>query len=151
MTFMDIVKSLKAPSQDPRTAFKSVEFAKGISDLKDLKKGEWYNGVVTNITMFGAFVDIGIKENGLLHISQISDTFVENATDKLKVGMELKVRVTDVDMERKRISLSCKSDSVPQATSPSTGTSGQKPRPQQIPKQPEFKNNAFAGLKNLKI
>lgn len=151
MTFVDVVKSLKAPSQDPRTVFKSVEFAKGITDMKDLKKGEWYTGVVTNITMFGAFVDIGIKENGLLHISQISDTFVENATDKLKVGMELKVRVIEVDMERKRISLSCKSDSTPEATSPSTGTNPGKGRSPQIPQQPSFKNNAFAGLKNLKL
>lgn len=151
MTFTDVVKSLKAPSQDPRTVFKSVEFAKGISDMKDLKKGEWYTGVVTNITMFGAFVDIGIKENGLLHISQISDTFVENATDKLKVGMEIKVRVIEVDMERKRISLSCKSDSTPEATSPSTGTNPGKGRPQQMPQQSAFKNNAFAGLKNLKL
>src|SRR5690606_37347610 len=75
MTLADIVKCLKAPSQDPRTTFKSVEFTSGIKELKDLKIGQWYNGVVTNITMFGAFVDIGIKENGLLHISEMSDRF----------------------------------------------------------------------------
>lgn len=146
MTLTDIVKSLRAPSQDPRTAFKSVEFAKGISDLKDLKEGEWYNGVVTNITMFGAFVDIGIKENGLLHISQISDTFVENATDKLKVGMELKVKVISVDMERKRISLSCKADAKSEVAASSPRSA-----PRVIPHQEALRNNAFAGLKNLKI
>ncbi len=148
MTFADILKSLRAPSQDPRTAFKSVEFAKGISDLKDLKEGEWYNGVVTNITMFGAFVDIGIKENGLLHVSQISDTFVDNPADKLKVGMELKVRVIGVDMERKRVSLSCKSDVRGEAPPPGQKTGAKVPK---IPAQPEFRNNAFAGLKNLKL
>jgi uncharacterized protein len=158
MTLTDIVKCLKAPSQDPRTAFKSVEFTKGISDLKDLKIGQWYQGVVTNITMFGAFVDIGIKENGLLHISEMSDRFVENAMDELKVGQELKVRVLGIDMDRRRISLSCKSDS---QTEGITGTGsganprkggGNRPSPQpQMQTGPQFKNNAFAGLKNLQV
>jgi uncharacterized protein len=149
MTLTDIAKSLRAPTQDPRTVFKSVEFAKGISDLKDLKMGEWYQGVVTNITMFGAFVDIGIKENGLLHISQISDTFVENATDKLKFGMEHKVKVIGVDMERKRVSLSCKADARPEGV-PQGASSGSRPMPK-MPAQPAFKNNAFAGLSGLKV
>src|SRR5690606_33043270 len=129
---------------------------KGISDLKDLKIGQWYNGVVTNITMFGAFVDIGIKENGLLHISEMSDRFVENAMDVLKVGEELKVRILGIDLDRKRISLSCKSDSQTEGV---TGTGagagprrgGGRAREEQRPMQtgPQFKNNAFAGLKNL--
>ena len=158
LTLEDIVKCLKAPSQDPRTAFKSVEFTKGISDLKDLKVGQWYNGVVTNLTMFGAFVDIGIKENGLLHISEMSDRFVENAMDVLKVGEELKVRILGIDLDRKRISLSCKSDSQTEGvTGTGAGASnkrgGGKPRTEQRPMQsgPQFKNNAFAGLKNIQI
>jgi uncharacterized protein len=159
MTLTDIVKCLKAPSQDPRTTFKSVEFTKGISGLKDIKIGQWYNGVVTNITMFGAFVDIGIKENGLLHISEMSDKFVENAMDELKVGQELKVRVLGIDMDRHRISLSCKADSQTEGV---TGTGAgdsrrrggggqrpQEPRPMQS-SGPQFKNNAFAGLAALK-
>lgn len=158
MTLADIVKCLKAPTQDPRTTFKSVEFTKGISDLKDLKVGQWYQGVVTNITMFGAFVDIGIKENGLLHISEMSDKYVENAMEVLKVGQELKVRVLGIDLDRRRISLSCKSDSQTEgvtgtgANAPRKG--GGKPRQDdrpQIPTGPQFKNNAFAGLKNLQI
>jgi uncharacterized protein len=158
MTLTDIVKALRAPSQDPRTTFKSVEFTKGISDLKDLKIGQWYNGVVTNIAMFGAFVDIGIKENGLLHISEMSDRFVESALEELKVGQEVKVRVLGIDMDRRRISLSCKSDSQTEGV---TGTGagaprrgGGRPREEQrpqIPQGPQFKNNAFAGLKNLQI
>lgn len=157
MTLEDIVKCLKAPSQDPRTTFKSVEFTKGISELKDLKIGQWYQGVVTNITMFGAFVDIGIKENGLLHISEMSDRFVENAMEVLKVGEELKVRVLGIDMDRKRISLSCKADSQTEGvtgtgmgTGPRKGGMGHRPQPQ-IQTGPQFKNNAFAGLKNLQV
>lgn len=157
MTLEDIVKCLKAPSQDPRTTFKSVEFTKGISDLKDLKVGQWYNGVVTNLTMFGAFVDIGIKENGLLHISEMSDRFVENAMDELKVGQELKARILGIDMDRRRISLSCKADSQTEGV---TGVDqgrqrkGGGSRPDNRPMQqngPQFKNNAFAGLKNLQV
>lgn len=156
MTLEDIVKCLKAPSQDPRTTFKSVEFTKGISELKDLKIGQWYQGVVTNITMFGAFVDIGIKENGLLHISEMSDRFVENAMDELKVGQELKVRVLGIDFDRRRISLSCKADSQTEGT---TGIDRGQPKrgkptgpnPNQMQSGPAFKNNAFAGLKNIQI
>jgi protein Tex len=159
ITLADIVKCLKAPSQDPRTTFKSVEFTKGISDLKDLKVGQWYQGVVTNLTMFGAFVDIGIKENGLLHISEMSDRFVENAMDVLKVGQELKVRVLGIDLDRRRISLSCKSDSQTEGVSgtgagaPRKGGGGgrrEESRPQ-MNAGPQFKNNAFAALKNLQL
>jgi len=158
MTLADIVKCLKAPTQDPRTTFKSVEFTKGISDLKDLKIGQWYNGVVTNITMFGAFVDIGIKENGLLHISEMSDRFVENAMEELKVGQELKVRILGIDMDRRRISLSCKADSQTEgitgqgtnAPRKGGGDRSQSSRPQ-IPSGPQFKNNAFAALKNIQV
>jgi uncharacterized protein len=152
MTLQDIIKCLRAPSQDPRTIFKSVEFAKGIHELKDLKMGTWYNGVVTNITMFGAFVDIGIKENGLLHVSEISHEFVDNALEKLKVGMELKVKVISLDMERKRIALSCKPDTRAEKSTPSAHyQQGNAKKPIQNSNQPQFKNNAFSGLKNIKL
>ena len=156
MTLEDIVKCLKAPTQDPRTTFKSVEFTKGISDLKDLKVGQWYQGVVTNITMFGAFVDIGIKENGLLHISEMSDHFVENAMDELKVGQELKARVLGIDFDRRRISLSCKADSQVEGV---TGVDQGRPKrgkptgpnPAHMGQNASIKNNAFAALKNLQL
>jgi uncharacterized protein len=154
-TFNDIVKSLKAPTQDPRTEFKSFEYRKDISKIGDLKVGEWYPGLVTNITQFGAFVDIGIKENGLLHVSQISDTFVENAMTALKVGQEVKVQVLEVDYERGRISLTAKTG---QQANRSSQNSGERPRTQSGKPQkelqtpaPSLKNNAFAGLKNLKL
>lgn len=148
MTFDDIVKSLKAPKQDPRSEFKSIEFRKDIRKIDDLKLGEWYTGVVNNITNFGAFVDMGVKESGLLHISQISNEFVENPLDKLKVGQELKVRVIEVDLDRKRVSLSCKTDSEVEYSK----HSGKGPKPKTKAKpQPQMKNNAFAGLANLKL
>ncbi len=151
-TFNDIVKALKSPSQDPRTEFKSFEYRKDISKIGDLKVGEWYPGLVTNITQFGAFVDIGIKENGLLHVSQISDTYVENAMTALKVGQEVKVQVLEIDYDRGRISLTAKSG----AQVIRTSSDGPRPQRNQAPIKtpaavPELKNNAFAGLKNIKL
>jgi protein Tex len=156
-TFNDIVKALKAPSQDPRTEFKSFEYRKDVSKIGDLKIGEWYPGLVTNITQFGAFVDIGIKENGLLHVSQISDAFVENAMTALKVGQEVKVQVLDIDYERGRISLTGKTgeqvNRSAQAASGSRPQGGRNTPAKQQPATPApaLKNNAFAGLKNLKL
>lgn len=141
MTLNDIVKSLQAPSQDPRTEFKPIEFSKELNEINDIKIGSWYNGVITNITNFGAFVDIGIKVNGLLHVSEISHEFVENALEKLKVGQEVKAKAIEVDIARKRISLSMKSD-----TQPVYNKQQPKARPEQMPK-----NNAFAALKNFKV
>lgn len=149
LTFDDIVKSLRAPKQDPRSEFTPVEFRKDVRKMDDLKIGTWYTGVVNNITNFGAFVDLGIKESGLLHISQISDQFVENPMDLLKVGETVKVRVIEVDAERKRIALSRKSEDGQGVASgvqsqPSKGK--KKSRPQK-----DMKNNAFAGLSGFKV
>jgi uncharacterized protein len=154
-TYDDIIKALKAPSQDPRTEFKTMDFRKDISTIKDLAPGEWYPGIVTNITQFGAFVDIGIKENGLVHVSQMADHFVENALDELKVGQELKVMVMEVDLDRGRISLTCKKGEEAGSVS-GTGAGrgkrgGQKPKAASIPKDQPLVNNAFAGLANFKV
>lgn len=155
LTFNDIVKSLQAPKQDPRSEFKSIEFRKDIRKINDLILGDWYTGVVNNITNFGAFVDIGVKESGLLHISQISDEFIENPLDKLKVGQELKVKVTQIDLERKRIGLSCKSDAtVEYRSQPNKSDNGQRSQHTKsnvMPAKGEIKNNAFAGLANFKL
>jgi uncharacterized protein len=152
-THADIIKSLRAPSQDPRTEFKTTEFRKDISKISDLKEDEWYPGIVTNITQFGAFVDIGIKENGLLHISQIADKFVENALEELKVGQELKVRVKDVDLQRGRISLSCKKDDGQGEFKSNHSSTPRKTSNQSAPKKSAapLKNNAFAALKGMKF
>ncbi len=158
-THADIIKSLKAPKQDPRTEFKSTEFRKDAKKIEDIKIGEWYPGVVTNITNFGAFVDIGIKENGLLHISQIADHFVSDPLQALKVGEEVKVKVLEIDMSRKRISLTRK---VNEGTSSASRgapardqggkeqTSAKNNRPMPAPKNQEIRNNAFASLKDMK-
>jgi uncharacterized protein len=152
MSFDDIVKSLRAPKQDPRSEFKSVEFRKDIRKIEDLKAGEWYTGIVNNITNFGAFVDLGVKESGLLHISQISDEFVENPLDKLTVGQQLKVKVTEIDLDRKRIGLSCKSDADVNYSS-SSGKVNRSRKKNTHPSQPpkEIRNNAFASLSGLKL
>lgn len=153
-THKDIIKALKAPTQDPRTEFKSTEFKKGIRKLTDLENGNWYTGIVTNITQFGAFVDIGIKENGLVHVSEMADHFVDNALEVLKVGQEVKARVIDVDIERGRIALSLKTgESAPKKSERlrPQGQRGGNPRPQNTPKPQQLKNNAFAALKNFKV
>lgn len=156
-THKDIIKALSAPTQDPRTEFKSTEFKKGIRKISDLENGTWYTGIVTNITQFGAFVDIGIKENGLVHVSEMADHFVDNALDVLKVGQEVKARVIDVDHDRGRIALSLKTgESAPKSTSrpQRTGSkpkSGGSPSRGPTPPQKELKNNAFAALKNFKV
>jgi len=151
-TFKDILKSLSAPSQDPRTEFKSFEFRKDISKIGDLKENDWYPGVVTNITQFGAFVDIGLKENGLVHISQMADKFVDNPLEVLKVGQEVNARVMAVDLERGRVSLSLKKDDGQGvATSYAERGIGQGQSKVKTPPPAAMKNNAFAGLKNLKI
>lgn len=148
-TFDDIIKSLTAPAQDPRTEFKSTSFRKDTKSLDDLKEGQWYPGVVTNITNFGAFVDIGIKENGLLHISQMADKFVENPMEVLKVGESVDVRILEVDRDRKRISLSRKKDDG-QGHVTTTSSAPQRTNKQNRGQQ-ELKNNAFAALKNFKV
>lgn len=151
-TIDDIYKSLTAPSQDPRTEFKTMEFRKDAKKIEDIKIGEWYPGIVKNITQFGAFVDIGIKENGLVHISQMADHFVENPLEALKVGEEIKAMVLDVDLDRRRIALTCKTgEDHKQYTRPGGApTSRAKKKPRQDNNAP-LKNNAFAALKNFKV
>lgn len=162
LTFEDIIKSLKAPTQDPRTQFKTIEFDRKIKNINDLKIGTWYTGVVSNITQFGAFVDIGIKENGLLHISQMSDEFVKDPLSHLKVGEEVKVKVLEIDFDRSRISLSRKSDDGTLRNNSSTRghKQNQPSKNKQLQNkgkasnsnQPPLKNKGLANaLKNFKV
>ncbi|MEX0798868.1 MAG: S1 RNA-binding domain-containing protein [Bacteriovoracaceae bacterium] len=126
---------------------------KDVRKINDLKAGQWYTGVVNNITNFGAFVDLGVKESGLLHVSQIADEFIENPMDKLKVGEKVKVRVIEVDLERKRISLSCKSDNKDDSAMATVSKAPKKGKSKGKNAAPprDIKNNAFAGLKGLKL
>lgn len=106
LTINDILEELEKPGLDPRKTFRAFEFDKSIRSIDQLREGKEMPGIVTNITDFGAFVDIGLHENGLLHKSQIADEFVRNPSDYLVLNQQLKVKVIGIDRERKRISLS---------------------------------------------
>lgn len=108
-TVDDILAELAKPGRDPRAAFEPPAFRDDVRTLDDLREGMVLEGVVTNVTDFGAFVDVGVKQDGLVHISQLADRFVKHPSDVVSVGGKLKVRVLSVDRERKRIGLSAKS------------------------------------------
>ena len=107
-TLNDILSELSKPGRDPRQEFEAFSFAEGVEKMEDLTPGMRLPGIITNVTAFGAFVDIGVHQDGLVHISQISDKFVRNPADVVKLHQKVMVTVLDVDKERKRISLSMK-------------------------------------------
>ena len=107
-TLKDIVAELAKPGRDPREQFEAFNFADGVEKMEDLQPGMKLPGIVTNVTAFGAFVDIGVHQDGLVHISQISDDFVQNPAEFLKVGQKVQTTVMEVDLPRKRIALSLK-------------------------------------------
>jgi len=109
-TLNDILSELIKPGRDPRKKFEAFSFAEGVEKMEDLEPGMKIPGVVTNITAFGAFVDIGVHQDGLVHISQLADRFVKDPADVVKVQQKVEVTVLDVDLQRKRISLSTKND-----------------------------------------
>ena len=108
-TLLDIMDELAKPGRDPRPEFDAVAFAEGISEPADLKPGMQLPGIVTNVTNFGAFVDVGVHQDGLVHISQLADRYVARTSDVVKVGQKVSVRVLEVDLERRRIALSMRS------------------------------------------
>jgi uncharacterized protein len=107
-TVQDILAELVKPGRDPRSEFKVAQFAAGVNDLKDLKIGMVLEGVITNVTKFGAFVDIGVHQDGLIHISQLANTFIQSPSEIVAVGDVVRVKVLEVDIERKRIAVSRK-------------------------------------------
>jgi len=107
-TLTDIINELAKPGRDPRKSIKVLEFSNEIKTIEDVKPGMILPGIVMNITGFGAFVDIGIKENGLIHVSQMADRYVSNPLEVLKLHQHLKVKVVEVDPVRKRIQLTLK-------------------------------------------
>ncbi len=107
-TVRDILSELVKPGRDPRSEFKVAKFAEGINELKDLQVGMILEGVITNVTKFGAFVDIGVHQDGLIHISQLANTFVRDPSEVVSVGDVVRVKVLEVDLERKRIAVSRK-------------------------------------------
>jgi protein Tex len=157
-TLKDIMAELAKPGRDPRKQFENVVFAEGIDKITDLIPGMKLTGLVTNITAFGAFVDIGVHQDGLVHLSEMADRFVKTPADVVKVGQKVEVTVLAVDVERKRISLSMKKTpgqkNKPEQTGETKATAGnQKITPQCQEKRPDRKqgreapkpfNNPFA-------
>ncbi len=109
-TVKDIIAELEKPGRDPRPSFKTATFADGIDEIGDLKPGMQLEGTVTNVAAFGAFVDIGVHQDGLVHVSQLADRFVKDPYEVVKAGDVVKVRVVEVDVKRKRIALTMRKD-----------------------------------------
>jgi uncharacterized protein len=107
-TLNDILGELARPGRDPRQKFEAFSFQSGVEKMEDLKPGMKLPGIVTNVTAFGAFVDIGVHQDGLVHVSQIADRFVKDPAEVVKVSQKVMVTVTEVDLPRKRIALSMK-------------------------------------------
>ncbi len=119
-TLTDILKELAKPGRDPREQFEAFSFTEGVNEVKDLKVGMKLPGIVTNITNFGAFVDVGVHQDGLVHTSQLANRFVSNPNDVVKVHQKVEVTVTEVDVVRKRISLSMRTEQAAQPKAPRT-------------------------------
>ena len=112
-TVQDILKELEKPGRDPRPEFKTATFADGVTEVKDLQPGMILEGVVTNVAAFGAFVDIGVHQDGLVHVSALSNTFVKDPHDVVKAGQVVKVKVLEVDLPRQRIALTMRMSDEP--------------------------------------
>jgi uncharacterized protein len=123
-TLNDIIAELAKPGRDPRQKFETFSFAEGVSKPEDLKPGMKLPGIVTNVTAFGAFVDIGVHQDGLVHVSQLADVFVKDASEVVKVSQRVTVTVTEVDLARKRIALSMRSKPEIGARQPSGAAGG---------------------------
>ncbi|MDP2832804.1 MAG: Tex family protein [Pseudomonadota bacterium] len=141
-TVRDILKELEKPGRDPRPAFKAATFQEGVNDLKDLKPGMQLEGVVTNVTNFGAFVDIGVHQDGLVHISALAEKFVKDPRDVVKAGDIVKVKVLEVDIPRKRIALTLRMKDEVKPARPAPGMSPA--RAKNLARQPEKAGGALA-------
>lgn len=134
-TVRDILRELEKPGRDPRPEFKTAAFKEGVEELKDLQSGMLLEGVVTNVTNFGAFIDIGVHQDGLVHISMMSHKFIKDPREVVKAGDVVKVKVIEVDVQRKRIALTMKLDEAlprgqPGGSSSRPADRGQDRRPQ---------------------
>jgi protein Tex len=146
-TVSDILKELEKPGRDPRPAFKTATFKEGVEKISDLSAGMVLEGVVTNVAAFGAFIDVGVHQDGLAHVSALSKTFVKDPRDVVKPGDIVKVKVLEVDIPRKRISLTLRLDD--EAAPKSSGGERRQPQrggrpPQQRQQAPAPGNSAMA-------
>jgi len=139
-TLRDILAELEKPGRDPRASFTPPAFRDDVRALEDLTPGMWLEGVVTNVTHFGAFVDLGVKQDGLVHVSQLAERFVREPSEIVKAGDRVRVRVLEVDLERRRISLSCRAEAGPKPAARPP------PKPAPQPAGDGFRHNPFAKL-----
>jgi uncharacterized protein len=150
-TLNDILQELDKPGRDPRKQFEIFSFAEGINTMEDLKSDMLLPGIVTNVTAFGAFVDIGVHQDGLVHVSELSDTYVKDPKDVVKVSQQVKVKVLDVDLPRRRIALSMKTG---RGEAPTPRPAGEKRGPgsgqNQSNQQPQPKSDWQKQLMELK-
>ncbi len=135
-TLKDIMEELAKPGRDPRQRFENFAFQEGVEKMEDLKPGMKLPGIVTNVTAFGAFVDIGVHQDGLVHVSQLADKFVKDPAEIVKVQQKVMVTVTEVDLARKRIALSMKANPELGPTNQNNRTSPSAPRPSGGPRPP---------------
>lgn len=155
-TVTDIIRELDKPGRDPRPEFKTASFAEGVNEIADLEAGMILEGVVSNVANFGAFVDIGVHQDGLVHISALTDRYVSDPREVVKAGDIVKVKVMEVDIKRKRIGLSMRLKDEPGQSSKPTGrreaaNHNQRAGKKQGATKQSFGNNAFAeAFKNAK-
>ena len=149
-TVQDILKELEKPGRDPRPEFKTAVFKEGIEEVKDLQPGMILEGVVTNVANFGAFVDIGVHQDGLVHISALSTKFVNDPRDVVKAGDVVRVKVVEVDLPRKRIALTMRLTDDTPATPKMGGMPMSNKARQQQAKQPEAAGAMAAAFAKLK-
>ena len=144
ITIKDIISELEKPGRDPRPEFKTATFQEGVNTIADLKVGMILEGIISNVANFGAFVDVGVHQDGLVHISSLTNKFVSDPHEVVKAGEVVKVKVTEVDPQRKRISLTMRLDEeIPQVKNQSTERS-QKAQPNDSKAKPQHKNQARA-------
>jgi protein Tex len=142
-TVRDILAELEKPARDPRPAFRTASFAQGVERIDDLKPGMVLEGTVSNVAAFGAFVDVGVHEDGLVHVSQLADRFVKDPGEVVKTGDVVEVRVLEVDLKRKRISLSMRQHDAPAKARPERKAPAARP-PQSAAKPPPAAEGAMA-------
>ncbi len=157
ITIRDILGELEKPGRDPRPDFKVARFNEGVEDIKDLQQGMVLEGTVSNVAQFGAFVDLGVHQDGLVHVSQLSNKFINDAREVVKTGDIVKVKVLEVDVARKRISLSMKMDATPARRDghlderlEGVGRSQRMPQRHQEPSPQGAMASAFAKLQGMK-
>lgn len=146
LTLNDIIDELKKPGRDPRATFERPCFRDDVNTINDLTIGMKLEGIVTNVTAFGAFVDIGVHQDGLIHVSELTDRFVRDPSEVVQVGNQIKVQVLSVDVERKRIALTARIDRAPRPQKESYQPNQMKNKVEPKKTKPSFGSNPFASL-----